>query len=56
MHFLSCSALVHGLFSQIQYFAENDAVAVIEPNANFFRVYDARSMHIRRQYDIKVSE
>lgn len=40
--------------SKIEYFSDNDTVAVIEPNANFFRVYHADSMQLRRQYDIKV--
>lgn len=40
----------------MQYFSENDTVAVIEGNANFFRVYDADSMLMRRQFDIKVHD
>ena len=38
----------------MQYFSENDTVAVMEENAYFFRVYHADSMHLKRQYDIKV--
>ncbi|CAM9649007.1 unnamed protein product, partial [Ectocarpus sp. 13 AM-2016] len=38
---------------QIQYFPKNDTVAIIEENARFFRVYDARSMHMKRQYDVQ---
>ena len=41
--------------SQILYFAENESVVVIEPSASFFRVYDSDAMHLRRQYEIKVS-
>lgn len=39
----------------MEYFAENDTVAVLEPNASFFRVYHADLMQLKRQYDIKVS-
>lgn len=46
----------HGrLFSQIDYFADNDTVAVLEANASFFRVYNADSMQLKRQYDVNVS-
>lgn len=38
----------------MQYFSENDTVAVMEENAKYFRVYHADSMHLKRQYDIKV--
>ncbi|CAM9110180.1 unnamed protein product, partial [Hapterophycus canaliculatus] len=38
---------------QIQYFPANNTVAIIEENANFFRVYDADSMRIKRQYNVK---
>ncbi|CAM9409360.1 unnamed protein product [Scytosiphon promiscuus] len=38
---------------QIQYFSTNNAVTVIEENASFLRVYDADSMRMRRQYNIK---
>lgn len=38
----------------MKYFLEIDTVAVMEENANFFRVYHADSMHLKRQYDIKV--
>eukprot|EP00903_Cladosiphon_okamuranus_P013183 g12296.t1 len=38
---------------QMQYFSENDTVGIMEENANFFRVYHADSMHLKRQFDIK---
>lgn len=40
---------------QMKYFSSNDTVAILEPSAPFFRVYNAESMQLRRHYDIKVS-
>lgn len=39
---------------QMKYFSGNDTVAVMEATASFFRVYNAESMQLKRQYDIKV--
>ncbi|CAM9771885.1 unnamed protein product [Ectocarpus sp. 4 AP-2014] len=39
---------------QLQYFLANDTVAVIDESADFFRMYHADSMHIKRQYEIQI--
>ncbi|CAN0265919.1 unnamed protein product [Ectocarpus sp. 12 AP-2014] len=39
---------------QLQYFPANDTVAVIDESADFFRMYQADPMHIKRQYEIQI--
>lgn len=38
----------------MKYFRQNDTLAVIEPNATLCRVYDAKTMQLARQFNIKV--